>query len=162
MKLIFKKGNLIDTGYNDFLKTLDMNNKIVFTNGVFDLLHAGHIRYLKNASDNGDFLIVGVNSNVSVNKLNKVGKRPIIDELERAEILSCLFFVDIVIIFDETTPAKLIKSIKPNIYVKGGDYEIDNLPETKVVESYGGKVIKGIFVEGKSSTVIISKINSTI
>ena len=97
-------------------------------------MHIGHIRYLKNAAENGDCLIIGLNSNSSVKQLNKIGKRPIIDETERAEILSCLYFVDLVIIFNDKIPEKLIKDIKPDIYIKGADYKIDDLPEANIVK----------------------------
>ena len=125
-------------------------------------MHIGHIRYLKNAAENGDCLIIGLNSNSSVKQLNKIGKRPIIDETERAEILSCLYFVDLVIIFNDKIPEKLIKDIKPDIYIKGADYKIDDLPEANIVKSYGGQVIPGFWVKGKSSTTIVSKFEISI
>lgn len=153
---------MVKQSYAEFLPRFTKSKKVVFTNGVFDLLHIGHIKYLKNASENGDCLIVGLNSNSSVKQLNKIGKRPIIDEIERAEILSCLYFVDLVIIFREKTPEKLIIDIKPDIYIKGGDYKIEDLPEAYIVKSYGGQVIPGFWVKGKSSTTIIAKLETSI
>ena len=109
--MIYKKGKIIKKSYVKFLKDLTKNKKIVFTNGVFDLLHIGHIKYLKNAANNGNCLIVGLNSNSSVKQLNKSEHRPIVNEIERAEVLSCLYFVDYVIIFNEKTPEKVINDI---------------------------------------------------
>jgi rfaE bifunctional protein nucleotidyltransferase chain/domain len=159
--MIYKKGKIIKKSYVKFLKDLTKNKKIVFTNGVFDLLHIGHIKYLKNAANNGNCLIVGLNSDSSVKQLNKSEHRPIVNEIDRAEVLSCLYFVDYVIIFNEKTPEKLINDIQPDIYIKGGDYKVESLPETNIVRAYGGQVIAGLFVEGKSSTAIIKKLNKT-
>ena len=156
--MIYKNGFELKQNYNDFLSDLKNYPRIVFTNGVFDLLHIGHIRYLKNAAQKGDILIVGINSNSSVKKLNKKGDRPIIDETERAEIISSLYFVNFAIIFNEKNPKKLIQDIKPEIFVKGGDYKIESLEEAKIVKSYGGQVVIGLLVEGRSTTSIISKL----
>ncbi len=131
--------------------------KIVFTNGCFDLLHAGHIRYLKEAKSLGDILIVGLNSDSSVRKIKGLG-RPYIGEAERAEILAALEFVDYVTIFDEETPNNLISKLKPDIHVKGGDYKGKYLPEAKIVESYGGKVVVVSKVPHKSTTALIERI----
>jgi len=134
------------------------NKKIVFTNGCFDLLHRGHIDYLNKAKNLGDVLIVGLNSDSSVKKL-KGEKRPIIDEESRAFVLSNLKSVDYVVIFDDLTPINLIKKIKPDIHVKGGDYTKESLPETPIIESFGGKVkiIKADLTHSTSN--IIKKIN---
>ena len=156
--MIFHKGKLLEVSYSSFIKEICKNQIKVFTNGVFDILHVGHIRYLKQASSFGN-LIVAINSNESVKRLNKVGQRPIVDELERAEIVSCLYFVNYVIIFQEDTPQSLIKEIKPDFYIKGGDYNIEDLPEYKLVQSYGGKILEGLLVDGKSTTNIIKKLN---
>ena len=156
--MFYKNGNNIDFSYKELPNDLIPDGKIVFTNGVFDILHIGHVEYLKNAATYGDFLIVGLNSNTSVKKLNKIGDRPIFDQDDRAKILSSLYFVDLVIIFNEVNPEKLIKTIKPNIYIKGGDYDIKNIPESQLVKSYGGEIIKGMYVNGKSSTSIISQL----
>ena len=132
--------------------------KVVFTNGCFDILHAGHVTYLTEAKKQGDILIVGVNSDSSVKRL-KGETRPINSEYDRAFVLDALKSVDYTVIFEEDTPEELISCLKPSIHVKGGDDKKEDLPETKIVESYGGEVIILKFVEGKSTTNIIEKIN---
>lgn len=134
-----------------------LDKKIVFTNGCFDILHTGHIKYLRDAARKGDILIVGLNSDSSVKKL-KGNDRPINTESDRAEMLCALEFVNYVAIFDEETPLELIKRIKPDILVKGGDYKGKLVVGAKEIEEYGGKVILIPFVKGKSTTNIISKI----
>ena len=131
--------------------------RIVFTNGCFDLLHLGHVRYLREAKKLGDILIVGVNSDDSVTAL-KGPDRPYIHELERAEILASLECVDFVTIFHELRPDNLIKLVKPDIHVKGGDYKVADLPEKKLVESLGGKVVVIPPIKGRSTTNIVAKI----
>ena len=133
------------------------NKKVVFTNGCFDILHVGHLRYLNEAKKQGDVLIIGVNSDASVKRL-KGESRPINNQFDRAEILSGLKAVDYTVIFEEDTPEELIATLKPSIHVKGGDYKKEDLPETKIVESYGGEVRILSFVEGKSTTNIVKKI----
>lgn len=133
------------------------NKKVVFTNGCFDILHVGHLRYLNEAKKQGDVLIIGVNSDASVKRL-KGESRPINNQFDRAEMLSGLKAVDYTVIFEEDTPEKLIATLKPSIHVKGGDYKKEDLPETKIVESYGGEVRILSFVEGKSTTNIVKKI----
>jgi D-beta-D-heptose 7-phosphate kinase/D-beta-D-heptose 1-phosphate adenosyltransferase len=133
------------------------NKKIIFTNGCFDLLHIGHIRYLQEAKKLGDCLIVALNSDNSVRKL-KGEKRPLVPEEERAEIISSLSCVDYVIIFEELTPENIILNLKPHIQVKGGDYKIEDIPERKIVESYGGKVMIVPEVKGYSTTNLVEKI----
>ena len=138
------------------------NNKgkqIVFTNGCFDLLHIGHVRYLKEARSLGDFLFVGLNSDSSVRKLKGLN-RPIQLEDDRAEILAALRFVDATCIFSEETPLELIKQIRPDILVKGGDWKKENIVGASLVESYGGKIFSLQFVEGKSTTSLILKSKS--
>ena len=135
----------------------ERGKKIVFTNGCFDILHIGHIRYLAAAKNFGDILIVGLNSDESVKNL-KGESRPVNNELERAEVLLALKAVDDVVIFGEQTAENLISEIKPNVYVKGGDYTLETLPEAKIVQSYGGKVEFINFVEGKSTTKILEKL----
>ena len=132
--------------------------KIVFTNGCFDILHAGHVRYLTEAKKFGDILIVGLNSDASVKKL-KGDSRPINSEQDRAEVLLGLKAVDEVVIFSEQTAENLISKIQPDIYVKGGDYNLENLPEAKIVQSYGGEVKFINLVEGRSTSNIIKKIS---
>lgn len=131
--------------------------RIVFTNGCFDILHVGHVRYLKEARRFGDILIVGVNSDVSVRKI-KGDNRPIIPQGERAEVLSSIRFVDYVIIFGEPDPHNLIAAIKPNVLVKGGDWSREKIVGGDIVESSGGEVHTVPFVEGASSSRIIETI----
>jgi D-beta-D-heptose 7-phosphate kinase/D-beta-D-heptose 1-phosphate adenosyltransferase len=131
--------------------------KIVFTNGVFDILHVGHARYLAEARALGDALVVAVNTDRSVRGI-KGDLRPVVSETERAEMLGWLACVDYVTLFDTPTPVPLIEQVKPAIYVKGGDYRIEDLPETPVVRSYGGEVRILSLIEGRSTTRIIEKI----
>lgn len=131
--------------------------KIIFTNGCFDILHIGHIRYLKKARSFGDILVVGLNSDSSVKKL-KGNNRPVFSQNERAEILSSLEFVDFVVIFKENTPEKIISILKPDVHVKGGDYKTNNLPETEIVKKYSGKIKIVKFIPGYSTTNIIKGI----
>lgn len=133
------------------------NKKTVFTNGCFDIIHIGHVRYLKASKQCGDVLVVGLNSDSSVKKL-KGETRPVNNENDRAEILSEFNFVDYVIIFDESSPAYLLDSIKPDIYTKGADYTMETLPEAPVVIKNNIKVNFISFVEGKSTTNILNKI----
>ncbi len=130
--------------------------KIVFTNGCFDLLHVGHIRYLQEAKAQGDLLVVGVNADASVKRL-KGPTRPIQNEDDRAEILSALKAVDYVVIFPEDTPAELITAVHPNVLVKGGDWKPEQIVGGTFVLSYGGEVKSLQFVEGRSTTKIIEK-----
>lgn len=131
--------------------------KVVFTNGCFDILHVGHLRYLTEAKKQGDILIVGINSDSSVRSLKGTG-RPINNEIDRAEMISGLKCVDFTVIFNELTPIEIIDELKPSIHVKGGDYTKEALPETIAVEKHGGEVIILPFVEGKSTTKIVNKI----
>ncbi|MCH8295893.1 D-glycero-beta-D-manno-heptose 1-phosphate adenylyltransferase [Candidatus Poribacteria bacterium] len=127
---------------------------VVTTNGCFDVLHVGHLRYLQAARTLGDLLVVGVNSDASVRAL-KGENRPLVSAAERAEMLAGLACVDYVTIFSELNPIALLSQLKPNIHVKGGDYTIDQLPERKVVEANDGKIVLGLNVPGKSTTDII-------
>jgi D-beta-D-heptose 7-phosphate kinase/D-beta-D-heptose 1-phosphate adenosyltransferase len=131
--------------------------RVVFTNGCFDLLHAGHVKYLQKARSLGDLLILGLNSDASVRRL-KGPKRPLIDQEERAHLLAALDCIDYVVIFDEDTPLELITALKPHILAKGGDYSLDGVVGRDFVESYGGRVELITFVDGKSTTNIIEKI----
>ena len=135
-------------------------NEIVFTNGCFDLLHIGHTRYLAQARAKGDRLVVGLNSDVSVKKL-KGDKRPLIPQNERAEMLANLEMVDYVTIFADKTAKNVIAKLKPDIYVKGGDYSIENLPEAEVVQQYGGEIELVSEIKGASTTNIVNKILET-
>jgi rfaE bifunctional protein nucleotidyltransferase chain/domain len=135
------------------------NKKIVFTNGCFDLLHVGHIRYLQEARRQGDVLVVGVNSDASV-KVLKGPTRPVQSEADRAEILAALGCVDFTVIFPEDTPANLIHQVKPDVLVKGGDWKIENIVGGDFVIANGGKVLSLQFVDGKSTTKLIEKAQS--
>jgi len=133
--------------------------KIVFTNGVFDLLHVGHLRYLQEARALGDSLLIAVNSDSSVKRLKGLN-RPLVNESERAEMLDALRCVDYVTLFATDTPVPLISQIRPLIYVKGGDYTIESLPETPVVQGYGGEVVILGFTEGRSTSRLIKLIEA--
>lgn len=133
---------------------------LVFTNGVFDILHAGHVQYLQAARELGDLLVVALNTDESVKALNKGADRPINTLEDRAAVMSALRSVDFVVSFSESTPENLIAEIKPDIHVKGGDYTPEQLPETKIVESYGGKVVILPFLPGRSTTSILQKLTS--
>jgi D-beta-D-heptose 7-phosphate kinase/D-beta-D-heptose 1-phosphate adenosyltransferase len=131
--------------------------RVVFTNGCFDLLHAGHVKYLQHARNLGDLLILGLNSDASVRRL-KGPKRPLIDQEERAHLLAALDCINYVVVFDEDTPLELIIALKPHILAKGGDYSLDGVVGREFVESYGGRVELITFVDGKSTTNIIERI----
>lgn len=131
--------------------------KIVFTNGCFDLLHVGHVKYLQRARELGDLLVVGLNSDASVRRL-KGERRPLIEETERAHILAALDCIDFVVLFDEDTPLKIIEALAPDILVKGGDYSVDQVVGRELVEARGGRVELVQFVDGKSTSRIIEKI----
>lgn len=131
--------------------------KMVFTNGCFDLIHLGHIRYLKKAKSLGDFLVVGLNSDASVRRL-KGKQRPLIPEKERAEILASLWFVDYVILFKEDTPEKLIKELKPDLLVKGADWEKDRIIGADLVLKRGGTVKRIPLVPHHSTSRLIKEI----
>jgi rfaE bifunctional protein nucleotidyltransferase chain/domain len=129
---------------------------VVFTNGVFDLLHVGHVRYLAQARTLGDALIVAINSDSAVREL-KGNDRPIIDQDERAEVLAALRDVTHVTIFDEVSPRALIKKLLPDVLVKGGDYGLDEIHGREEVEAAGGRVVSLPFIEGSSTTKLIEK-----
>ncbi len=133
--------------------------RIVFTNGCFDIIHAGHVRYLTTAKSFGDVLIVGLNTDESVRRL-KGANRPINTQADRAEVLLGLKAVDHVIYFGEATAEALIAEVKPDVYVKGGDYTLATLPEAAIVQSYGGRVELVNLVAGRSTTGVIEKILS--
>lgn len=130
---------------------------VVFTNGCFDLLHPGHVRYLQQAKALGDALIVGLNSDRSVREL-KGSNRPILNEAERAEVISALGCVDYVTVFDDPTPREIIATLLPDILVKGGDWGVDQIIGRREVESAGGRVLSLPFVEGSSTTDVIQRI----
>lgn len=147
------------------LKELDdriasLPRPIVFTNGVFDILHRGHASYLAQARELGASLVVGVNSDISVKMLGKGDDRPINIEADRQALLAALESVDLVVLFAEQTPVNLIDQIRPDLYVKGGDYEIDTLEETRLVKSWGGKAIAIPFLYERSTTTLLGKIRT--
>ena len=133
---------------------------IVFTNGVFDLLHRGHVTYLAQAADLGDVLVLGINSDASAKKLNKGSTRPLQDEQSRALIAASLHLVTAVIIFDEETPADLIKLVQPDVLVKGGDWKPEQIVGYDTVKANGGQVLSINFVPGFSTTAIEQKIKN--
>jgi len=132
---------------------------IVFTNGCFDILHVGHVRYLQAARKLGDVLVLGLNSDTSVQAL-KGPTRPINCQADRAEVLAGLEAVDYIVIFNEITAERLVAAVKPDIYVKGGDYIVEDLPEAGIVREYGGQVVLLPEVEGRSSSNMIEKIRT--
>lgn len=155
MSGLIKRENL-----QELLKELRKAGKvIVTTNGCFDILHVGHVRYLETTKKFGDVLIVALNSDKSVKSIKGEG-RPINNEEDRAEILCALKSVDYVVLFDEDSPAKLLAEIKPDVHTKGADYTMETLPEAKIITENGGRVEFISFVEGKSTTSTIAKINS--
>jgi rfaE bifunctional protein nucleotidyltransferase chain/domain len=131
---------------------------VVFTNGVFDILHPGHIRYLRDARALGDMLIVGVNSDRSVKALDKAPDRPINSEAERAEVLAALASVDGVVVFDEDTPHEIIAALQPDILVKGSDWAENAIVGRDIVQARGGRVVRIALAEGYSTTKIIERI----
>ena len=131
--------------------------RVVFTNGCFDILHAGHVRYLAAARALGDVLILGLNSDASVRRL-KGETRPVNSEADRAEVVGALKSVDYVVIFGEDTAEDLIAKVQPAVYAKGGDYTLETLPEARIVESYGGEVAFIPLVAGKSTTRMIARL----
>lgn len=132
--------------------------RIVFTNGCFDLLHVGHLRYLQQARALGDVLVVGVNTDEGVRRLDKGPERPLVPETERAELLAGLECVDHVTLFGEPTPEETIRLLRPDVHVKGGDYNADHLPEAALVRSYGGEVVIMPLVPGRSTTDLVRRI----
>ena len=131
--------------------------KLVFTNGVFDILHVGHVRYLAQAKELGDALVVAINSDTSVRKL-KGEARPLVNQNERAEVLSALSSVDYVTVFDEISPRSLIAKLLPDVLVKGGDYALDQIHGREEVEAAGGRVVSLPFVDGASTTAMLERI----
>ncbi|MBO7672446.1 D-glycero-beta-D-manno-heptose 1-phosphate adenylyltransferase [bacterium] len=155
MGQIIKRENI-----KEFVSKLRMSGKtVVVTNGCFDILHVGHVRYLQKSKSFGDYLIVMLNSDKSV-KLIKGEDRPINNENNRAEVLCALSCVDFVVFFDENSPGSLIDEIKPDVYTKGADYTIETLPERDIIEKNGIKTEFIEFVQGQSTTNIINKIGN--
>lgn len=135
--------------------------RIVFTNGCFDLMHIGHVRYLQQAKTLGDLLVVGVNSDDSVRSLNKGPDRPVVPDVQRAEVLAALECVDYVVIFSEPDPRRVIADVLPDVLVKGGDWSIDKIVGREIVEARGGIVKTIPLVPNVSTTVLLRRIRST-
>lgn len=133
---------------------------VVFTNGVFDVLHKGHVTYLEQARALGGSLVVALNTDASAKRLGKGADRPLNNELDRAVVMAALQSVNLVTWFDDDTPLELISQLKPDVLVKGGDYDMGKLAETAVVESYGGKALTIPFVDGYSTTALVKKIKN--
>ncbi len=139
-------------------RSREAGKTIVFTNGVFDILHPGHVRYLKDARALGDLLIVGINSDRSVRTLGKAPDRPINPELERAEVLEALGCVDAVVVFDEETPHEIISALQPDLLVKGADWGEGNIVGRDIVEARGGRVVRMPLAQGYSTTSILERV----
>jgi D-beta-D-heptose 7-phosphate kinase/D-beta-D-heptose 1-phosphate adenosyltransferase len=135
---------------------------VVFTNGVFDLLHPGHVELLERARREGDALIVGVNSDVSVRLLNKAADRPLVPQAARSRVLAALEAVDCVVLFDEPTPLELISALTPDVLVKGADYARDQIVGADLVEQRGGRVVRVQLVEGFSTTKLVERLRASI
>ena len=133
---------------------------VVFSNGVFDVLHRGHVSYLAQARARGASLVVALNTDASARRLNKGADRPLNGEQDRAAVIAALQSVDLVTWFDEDTPLELIGELRPALLVKGGDYDMSRLPETRLVESYGGRAEAIPFVDGYSTSALVSRIRS--
>ena len=131
---------------------------VVFTNGVFDILHRGHVSYLAQARSLGASLVIGLNSDASARGLGKGPDRPLNNEADRACVLAALESVSLVVLFDEATPVELLKRLHPQLYVKGGDYDIETLEETRCVRSWGGDARALAFVDGYSTTSLVRRI----
>jgi len=134
--------------------------RLVFSNGVFDILHAGHVRYLNEARALGDLLIVGMNTDASVRRLGKGDDRPVNPIEDRLAVLEGLRSVAGVVPFDEDTPIELIRALQPEVHVKGGDYDVDRLPETPIVRAYGGEVVILPLLAGRSTTNILTRVRT--
>ncbi|MES2508891.1 MAG: D-glycero-beta-D-manno-heptose 1-phosphate adenylyltransferase [Pseudomonadota bacterium] len=142
------------------LRVAGLPRPLVFTNGVFDVLHRGHATYLAEARALGGSLVVAINSDSSSRRLGKGPDRPLNNEMDRAALIAALESVSLVTWFDDDTPAELIGELKPDVLVKGGDYDMSKLAETRIVESWGGRAMAIPFVDGYSTTALVTKIRS--
>ncbi|PXW93829.1 rfaE bifunctional protein nucleotidyltransferase chain/domain [Sphaerotilus hippei] len=133
---------------------------LVFTNGVFDILHRGHVSYLAQARALGASLVIGLNSDTSARTLGKGPDRPLNAEADRACVLAALDSVSLVVLFDESTPCELLKDVRPDLYVKGGDYDMETLEETRLVRQWGGTSRSIAFVDGYSTTALVRRIRA--
>jgi rfaE bifunctional protein nucleotidyltransferase chain/domain len=141
-------------------RVAELPRPVVFTNGVFDILHRGHVTYLQEARALGASLVVGLNSDASARRLGKGPDRPLNGETDRACVLAALESVSLVVLFDEPTPVELLKAVRPALYVKGGDYDIESLAETAVVRGWGGDARALPFVDGYSTTQLVARIRT--
>jgi rfaE bifunctional protein nucleotidyltransferase chain/domain len=148
----------IEHAHRVIADTRAKGGRVVATGGCFDVLHAGHVASLRSARALGGCLIVCLNSDVSVRRL-KGQSRPLVSELDRAEVLGALSFVDAVVIFDEDTPEAVLRELRPDVFVKGGDYEIAELPEARLVRSWGGEAVLVPYVAGYSTTRLIEEMH---
>jgi len=143
-------------------RVADLPRPVVFTNGVFDVLHRGHVTYLEQARALGGSLVVALNTDASSKRLGKGADRPLNKELDRAVVVAALESVNLVTWFDEDTPLVLINQLRPDVLVKGADYDMRRLPETAVVEAYGGRAVSIGFVDGFSTTSLVTKIRQSL
>lgn len=142
----------------DWRRSSSCQAPLVFTNGVFDLLHRGHVSYLDEAAQLGGSLIVAINTDESARRLGKGPERPLNSQMDRAAMLAALACVDAVTFFDQDTPYELIAQLRPEVLVKGGDYDMDTLPETRLVQSWGGRALAIAFEFDRSTTALVHKI----
>jgi rfaE bifunctional protein nucleotidyltransferase chain/domain len=142
-------------------RVAELPRPLVFTNGVFDVMHRGHVMYLAQARALGASLLVALNTDASARRLGKGQDRPLNRETDRACVMAAMEAVSLVTWFDEDTPLELVAQVKPDILVKGGDYDMSKLPETRVVEAYGGRALALPFVDGYSTTALVNKIRNT-
>jgi rfaE bifunctional protein nucleotidyltransferase chain/domain len=161
MKIRFESKILSPEACMQCIANGDWAKPVVFTNGVFDILHRGHVTYLDQAAQLGATLIVAINTDASARRLGKGPDRPLNNEQDRAALLASLACVDVVTFFDEDTPLELIGMLRPDIIVKGGDYDMQTLAETKLVESWGGKAVAIPFEFARSTTALVTKIRQT-
>ncbi len=164
------ESHLVSPGFERKIVSLDtlcgrrdeLPEPVVFTNGVFDILHRGHVTYLARARALGAFLIVGVNSDASVRTLGKGDDRPINREADRMALLAALADVDAVVLFNESTPESMIQALRPDILVKGGDYDMDALPESALVRGWGGRALAIPFEHQRSTTALLRKVRGEV
>jgi rfaE bifunctional protein nucleotidyltransferase chain/domain len=142
------------------LRLASLPRPLVFTNGVFDILHRGHVVYLAQARAQGAALVLGLNSDASARQLGKGPDRPLNREEDRACVLAALASVDLVVLFDESTPCTLLPLVRPDVYIKGADYDIESLEETRLVRSWGGAAVAIPFVSGYSTTSLVRRIRT--
>ncbi len=142
------------------MRVAQLPRPVVFTNGVFDVMHRGHVVYLAQARALGGSLVVALNTDASARRLGKGPDRPLNSEVDRAYVMAALASVSLVTWFDEDTPTELITELRPDLLVKGGDYDMSKLQETKVVEAYGGRALAIPFVDGYSTTALVNKIRA--